>query len=377
VYTWTSDAPSHTASLEVLDARAGRGEPVLATVKHLIHEVLSGLWERGWTPADIVHVVARRLSAAHADVATREIVADGASRARSGQALHPRWRAQLDALGTRRAGGRPADSVVRLAVTVLCLLMRLSAVPPTVPRPGSPDMAVLDTAGLDQRMLARVRALLAKAESTEFEEEAEALTAKAQELITRHSIADALLHTPDDIGEPAVRRVLIEDPYADAKALLLSQIASANRCEVVHDAAHGWVTAFGYDSDLDAVELLAASLLTQATSAMARHGSRRDAHGRSTTRSFRQSFLVGFAVRIGERLRAATEGEVAAATESDQQRLLPVLAARDDRVRAVQQAVIPKTVRRSTSASNATGWVAGQAAADLADLDVSAGHLRM
>ena len=59
-------------------------------------------------------------------------------------------------------------------------------------------------APLDHRLLARVRALLARAELTGFDEEAEALTAKAQELITRHAIADALAHTPDDAG--TVRR---------------------------------------------------------------------------------------------------------------------------------------------------------------------------
>ena len=126
-------------------------------------------------------------------------------------------------------------------------------------------------------MLARVRALLAKAESTEFEEEAEALTAKAQELIARHAIAEALLHTPDDVGDPLLRRILLNDPYIDAKAALLSRIAAANRCRAVYTAACGWVTVFGYNQDLNAVELLTASLLTQATSVMARHGSRRDA----------------------------------------------------------------------------------------------------
>lgn len=55
-------------------------------------------------------------------------------------------------------------------------------------------------------------------------------------------------------------------------------------------------------SDLDAVELLFTSLLVQATTAMLAAGSRQDAHGRSRTRSFRQSFLAAYAQRIGERL---------------------------------------------------------------------------
>ena len=41
---------------------------------------------------------------------------------------------------------------------------------------------------MDEKKLSRVRALLAKAESSSFPEEAEALSAKAQELMTRHAL---------------------------------------------------------------------------------------------------------------------------------------------------------------------------------------------
>jgi hypothetical protein len=380
VWSWETDPPAHVELLDTLDARADRGEPVLATVRPLIDDALDGMWGHGWTPADAVHITARLLSTAHADVVSEAIVANGHSRNQAGQPPHRRWQAQLDMLEARRSarGGtrRPSESGVRLAVTVLCLLMHVPSLPSTMPGPGQLAHDDLPQASpRDERMLARVRALLAKAESTEFEEEAEALTAKAQELIARHAIAEALLHTPDDVGDPLLRRILLNDPYIDAKAALLSRIAAANRCRAVYTPACGWVTVFGYNQDLNAVELLTASLLTQATSAMARHGSRRDAHGRSTTRSFRRSFLLGFANRIGERLRHATDGQVDAAASSQPSRLLPVLAARDDRLRAAEQAVFPDTLVRRTSISNSTGWAAGQAAADLADLNVSVGAL--
>ncbi|CAN5794443.1 DUF2786 domain-containing protein [soil metagenome] len=376
VWSCDVDPAGHEALLTEL---AARGQPALAAVDGLARQMVAGLWERGWTPADVTHVVARRQSAAHADVVARLVVADGQRRAQSGQRLHPRWVEQLAVLAERaRAGGSaPLDSGLRLAVQVVSLLGSLPGVPRTVPGPGESFRDPLRrAAGLDERLLARVRALLAKAESTEFDEEAEALTAKAQELIARHAIDDALLHADDDVGEPSVRRIPVDDPYADAKASLLAQVAGANRCRVMHSPDLGWVTAFGYDHDLDAVELLATSLLAQATGAMARHGSRRDAYGRSRTRSFRRAFLLGFANRVGQRLREATDTQVAAATASDQGRLLPVLAARDDRLDAAERAAFPHITRRSASVSNAAGWVAGKAAADLADLDVSAGALR-
>jgi hypothetical protein len=134
------------------------------------------------------------------------------------------------------------------------------------------------------------------------------------------------------------------------------------------------VTVFGYDAELDAVEVLSASHLAQATGAMARHGPRRDAADRSTTRSFRRAFLLGFATRIGDRLREAVEGEVAAAARVHRG-LLPVLAARDDRLEQAIDEAFPAVVRRSTSASNVAGWSAGTVAADLADLSAASGRL--
>ncbi|NEA40757.1 DUF2786 domain-containing protein, partial [Streptomyces sp. SID11385] len=76
----------------------------------------------------------------------------------------------------------------------LCrLLLRLPAIEPVGPPPGAPrDGLSLPPAHDEPRMLTRIRALLAKAEATGFPEEAEALTTKAQELMARHSIDEAL-----------------------------------------------------------------------------------------------------------------------------------------------------------------------------------------
>jgi hypothetical protein len=48
------------------------------------------------------------------------------------------------------------------------------------------------------RVLSKIRALLAKAEATGYAAEAEALTAKAQHLMTRHAIDEALLLAHND-----------------------------------------------------------------------------------------------------------------------------------------------------------------------------------
>lgn len=337
-------------------------------------QAVADLWARGWTPTDLVQAVTRCLTEAYGDLAAAVAVADGTSRRDRGEPLHPRWQAQLDALAEGRDGGAAVHpGTAPMAAKLLALLPLLGPIPPTIPPPGTPsDVRWSRPGGLDERILSRVRALLAKAESTTFDEEAEALTAKAQELIARYCLDKALLHEDDDVGEPSVRRLPIDPPYIDAKAVLFFEIGAANRCRVVHSPAFGWVTLFGYDADLDAVELLGASLLAQATAAMARHGSRRDAMGRSRTRSFRRSFLLGFATRIGERLQETADAEVAS---SDTDALLPVLAARDDRVEAAVTAAFPKLDKMSGSIGHGGGYLAGRAAADVADLRTPAGRI--
>ncbi|MEX0705117.1 MAG: hypothetical protein WD041_00720, partial [Nitriliruptoraceae bacterium] len=163
------------------------------------------------------------------------------------------------------------------------------------------------------------------------------------------------------------RRIVVADTYASARAGLVAAVASANRCRAVYAPDARVVTVIGYEHDLDAVEWLTASLLTQATGAMVRQGPRRDHTGRSRTRSFRRAFLLGFGQRIGERLRRATEEQVST-TSHDDDRLLPVLAAREDRLEAAVRRAFPDLARRRREVVDRSGWVAGQSAADAADL---------
>lgn len=66
------------------------------------------------------------------------------------------------------------------------------------------------------------------------------------------------------------------------------------------------ISILGNQQDIVGVELLATSLLVQTDRAMLAHGRRT-----SRTAAFRRSFVVSYAQRIGERLRAASEGALA------------------------------------------------------------------
>ncbi|SFR22741.1 hypothetical protein SAMN04488564_106343 [Lentzea waywayandensis] len=119
--------------------------------------------------------------------------------------------------------------------------------------------------------------------------------------------------------------------------------------------------------DLEITELLATSLLVQATRAMVAEGSQATRAGTSRTRSFRQSFPVSYATRIGERLG---EAGVLAHDPVEDERLLPVLAERSRVVEETFDKMFSDLVHRSATVTNGARWEAGRAAADRADITV-------
>lgn len=214
-------------------------------------------------------------------------------------------------------------------------------------------------------LLAKIRALLDKAESTTFEAEAEAFTAKAQELIARYRLEEALLDGPARASSVSRRTLELSDPYATAKLMLLTRVGRSNDVEVVFHGA-GSATIVGFATDLDVTEALFTSLLVQAVAAMRRQGSKVDDRGRNRTKSFRRSFLLAFASRIGERLSEAVDQVVEAAPGD----ALPILASRAVAVREATEAAFPHLRTMRVRAADPEGWHAGRLHADHADLAV-------
>lgn len=225
------------------------------------------------------------------------------------------------------------------------------------------------SSGVDPAVLAKVRALLAKAESTTFEAESEALFAKAHQLMVRNAIDEAVLHGRSGGGAVGARRVFLDDPYARAKFSLLSEVARASSCRALLSTTYGFATVFGHAGDLDAVELLYTSLLLQATSGVV---SARPASGRrlapSQLAAFRRSWILAFAQRVGERLERASAATVAEASEAHGRNVLPVLAAKGDAVDRHIEEAVPHVKQMRTTASSGEGWAAGRQAGDRASL---------
>lgn len=193
------------------------------------------------------------------------------------------------------------------------------------------------------KYLAKVAALLRQAESTDNEHEAEAFMATAQRMATALSIdlAVARAHTArrERRATPVAKR--IEIGPAGKRALrtyvqLFLSIAQANdlTCDLASNSTY--VVAYGFETDIEMVEALYASLVVQmvrASDAYLRSGAyrvesnyveergrdgrlrrvRKPVHGITA----RISFQTAFARRIGERLTKAREQETSERLEAE------------------------------------------------------------
>lgn len=220
--------------------------------------------------------------------------------------------------------------------------------------------------------LRRVHGLLAKAESTEFPDEAEALLAKAQELMARHSIDEAMLAAAGDAErDPVVlEQVDIPAPYAGAKASLLAHVATANRCRCVTTGRPGGgavrCVLVGGRQDVASTSMLFAALALHAARGML--GAAVPPH--DTPKRFRHSFLLAYASRIGARLdvAAAAARRAAQSEASGGSPVALVLADREEEVARTFDAAFPFIRRVTKRASSSAGVAHGRAAADRAPL---------
>ena len=233
---------------------------------------------------------------------------------------------------------------------------------------------------LDQRVLDRVRKLLAKAEHPGTPvEEAQAFSAKASAMMAAYAIDRALVDVDQHTSStPVVRQIDVEPPYAMPRAVLLDRVARAHRVRVVigPDGGSGrrQCSLVGFPVDLEVVEVLFTSLLLQASTAMA-HASAES----SRPKAFRRAFLLGYAEVIGGRL-AAVRDETDADADRHRSGTALVLADRADQVERVLEQEFPRLRNLRMTTSSGGGLSAGRAAgarADLSSLGARVGGSRL
>lgn len=214
-------------------------------------------------------------------------------------------------------------------------------------------------------LVAKVRKLLAMAEGTSNQNEADAFSRKAAELIAAHRIDPDRLRSSANDELAVVQLPLGRGAYVRGRLSLLQAIGEAHGCRTVFEVHDRGTVAFvaGFRSDLDTVELLYHSLHTQAAGRMA-------AERRATpaaTQQWRRSFLFGYADQIRRMLQQTADEAVARVHPSSA--TLPALRARSKRVDEFSRQRFGRVVAaRRPKAATATGFVAGQRAASRADI---------
>jgi hypothetical protein len=223
----------------------------------------------------------------------------------------------------------------------------------------------------EHRLLDRVRKLLAKAEAEGVTlAEAEALTAKAAELMARYGIDRAMLAASrPETDQPGSRIIDIANPWAQIHAHLLAGLAGAMRCQCILLRPQGSgarVHVFGYASDLERTDILYTSLLPQMahglTVAVPPAGVR-------SVRAWRRSWLLGFSTAVIARVKAAEERAAAAAEADirDGPSTALVLADRSLVIRRQVEEAYPVT-RRARITYSGSGYRDGYAKGQRADI---------
>ncbi|MGH9114705.1 MAG: DUF2786 domain-containing protein, partial [Acidimicrobiales bacterium] len=251
------------------------GGDVAASVESNIDQAVSAAMEHGWQPAELVGAARRKVTQDGVDLATVAVLAQRCRWAGDARRHMPHvWAAQMEQLEasvlwrtdgrgwwlewSNRSGGERAE-VLSAALGLLGLLISLPVLPCLAPPPSQWAAArggARRAGPADDPVLQRVRGLLAKAESTSFPEEADALTAKAQELMARHSIDAAMVEGASRQEGPEAVRIWVDNPYAAAKSELVAVVAGSNRCRCVWYPEWGFMTVIGHRPDLEAVDML-------------------------------------------------------------------------------------------------------------------------
>lgn len=352
------------------------------------------MYEAGWQPLDLLHIVRRGSTVAVSSLAAAAILHQS-DLTNAAERAPESWIEQLSEICTAypkaasRVDASPSFLAALLSASgksdyigasdqwtaVLSLLgqwQQLPRWPKIGPFPSqwpnrrmqSSSRPAAPAESPNAKVLGRIRGLLAKADATDFEEEADTLTAKAQELMTRYSI-DSLLLTEGNVDVES-RRLHVDNPHAPAKAQLLHAVSTVNRVKSIWDPEFAIATLVGSPVDVENTEILFTSLLIQATRALSRSPKAKRRKG-SASAAFGKAFLFAYAVRIGERLADADAGtlDVAAERSGD---LLPMLAAQTVAVEEEFDRLFPRVRTMRGPRLDAEGWESGHAAADEAEL---------
>jgi hypothetical protein len=221
-------------------------------------------------------------------------------------------------------------------------------------------------------LLDRVRKLLVKAEAAGVSPaEAQALTAKAAELMAKYGIDRALLAAEQpETDRPADRIIDIGNPWARVQAHLLCGLAAALRCQcvILPGTSPGTrIHMFGFGSDIERTDVLYTSVLLQMWQGLA---ITQPPDQVRSVRAWRRSWLLGFATAVVARVRAAEEGaarRAAGPAGAATSRTALVLADRSEVISRSLRHAYPVT-RTSRVTYSGNGYGSGYTEGERADI---------
>lgn len=214
-------------------------------------------------------------------------------------------------------------------------------------------------------MTDRVRKLFAKAESTTSTHEAEALLAKAYELLAKHGIDEAVAKSGagTDSSEIGTWTFEATGKYLYDQILLVNQVANVLHCSPIK-MGRTKLVVYGARRHLDRVQMLAgmlAAYMVNTASVLTN-----PYPNTVSTVTYRKSVMMGFIVTVGERLEAAEKSAVDDTGDTTGTEV--VLASDARRADSARDAAHPYASNGGSTRRSAAGFDAGAAAASNVDL---------
>lgn len=218
-----------------------------------------------------------------------------------------------------------------------------------------------------ERYVDKVRKILAKAERAGTPEESQAFFAKAADLITRWRIEDIELHGASDVIEKRQINLGTYTPSIDAIAM--KHVLTPLGIQLGYSKYRGkgtkpYVVLMGWTNDLNKAELLWAAIEIQLVTAM--KSKEPNFGNRNELREWRQSFKLGFARVVGERMTEAAQVVVQEAVLAKPGLGLVLVSKQEQLDQEFRAGTLPG---RATSVTMShSGLIAGRQAGASADL---------
>jgi hypothetical protein len=231
---------------------------------------------------------------------------------------------------------------------------------------------------VEDKRIETIQKLLRKANGAATPAEADAYFDKAQDLMVKWEIEEAMLfaagESKDEIVQDAV--LVARSGYFASMLQLLYVIGKANNVRVLKRPPSSWkkeagATLVGWKNDIERVKMLYASLLIQV--GRERKKEMRADYIRAMTPSSRaiwvNSFSMSFAVRIGQRLQEQRARTLKTAGDADSTgSMLPAVVDREEQVKNFMNGVPTTKTRSSGRKTDFAAWEQGANAADRADI---------